>query len=155
MDDCIFCKIARGEIPCYKVYEDDDVLAFLDLSQTTKGHTLVIPKNHYDNFLFVPKDIVSKVFGAAQKIAQAQVASLGAEGINILNNTNWTKNVKAGLTQNNIFHLRVLSKHFFGNLSSDLSESPPISRWYIPFPNSRPITQSSELISLVFHCYYS
>ena len=49
--DCIFCKIIKGEIPCYKVYEDDDVLAFLDISQTTKGHTLVIPKKHFDNFV--------------------------------------------------------------------------------------------------------
>jgi len=106
MDDCIFCKIARGEIPCYKVYEDDDVLAFLDLSQTTKGHTLVIPKKHYDNFLFVPKDIVSKVFGAAQKIAQAQVASLGAEGINILNNTNSV----AGQTVMH-FHVHVIPRY--------------------------------------------
>ncbi|OGC46671.1 hypothetical protein A3J98_02670 [candidate division WS6 bacterium RIFOXYC1_FULL_33_10] len=47
MDDCIFCKIVRGEIPCYKIYEDEKFLAFLDISQFTKGHTLVIPKTHY------------------------------------------------------------------------------------------------------------
>ncbi len=47
MDDCIFCKIVRGEIPCFKVYEDDNYLAFLDLSNFTEGHTLVIPKKHY------------------------------------------------------------------------------------------------------------
>lgn len=45
MTDCIFCKIIAGEIPAYKIYEDDDILAFLDITQTTKGHTLVIPKN--------------------------------------------------------------------------------------------------------------
>lgn len=88
MDDCIFCKIVRGEIPCYKVYEDDDVLAFLDISQTTLGHTLVISKKHYPNLLYVPKDILSKVFGAAQRIAQAQVTSLNAKGVNLINNTN-------------------------------------------------------------------
>ena len=54
MEDCIFCKIVRGEIPCYKVYEDDEVLAFLDISQTTKGHTLVIPKEHFQNMLYCP-----------------------------------------------------------------------------------------------------
>jgi histidine triad (HIT) family protein len=86
MDECIFCKIARGEIPCYKVYEDDDVLAFLDLSQTTKGHTLVIPKKHYENILYCPKDILAKVMGAAQRIAQAAVASLDAKGVNIISN---------------------------------------------------------------------
>ena len=47
----VFCRIIDGEIPSTKVYEDDDVLAILDISQTTKGHTLVIPKKHYDNFL--------------------------------------------------------------------------------------------------------
>ena len=88
MNDCIFCKIVRGDIPCHKVYEDDDVLAFLDISQTTKGHTLVISKEHFRNLLYVPKDILAKVMGAAQKIAQAQVASLGAKGVNIINNTN-------------------------------------------------------------------
>lgn len=88
MTDCIFCKIVRGEIPCHKVYEDNDVLAFLDISQTTKGHTLVISKEHFKNLLYVPKDILAKVMGAAQKVAQAQVASLGAKGVNIINNTN-------------------------------------------------------------------
>ena len=48
---CIFCKIAAKEIPSYCLYEDDEVMAFLDISQVTKGHTLVIPKQHYDNFL--------------------------------------------------------------------------------------------------------
>ena len=51
--DCIFCKIADGIIPSHKIYEDDDVLAFLDISQVTKGHALVISKKHYDNFLTV------------------------------------------------------------------------------------------------------
>ena len=50
----VFCRIIDGEIPSTKVYEDDDVLAILDISQTTKGHTLVIPKKHYDNFLACP-----------------------------------------------------------------------------------------------------
>ena len=87
MDECIFCKIVRGDIPCFKVYEDDDVLAFLDISQTTLGHTLVISKQHFPSLLYVPKDILSKVMGAAQRIAQAQVSSLGAKGVNLINNT--------------------------------------------------------------------
>ena len=88
MDNCIFCKISKGEIPCHKVYEDDKILAFLDISQTTKGHTLVITKEHFDNFLFVPKDLLSQAISVAQKIAQASVASLSAKGVNILINTN-------------------------------------------------------------------
>lgn len=86
--DCLFCKIIEGKIPCSKVYEDDDVLAFLDISQVTKGHTLVIPKEHYDNFLTVPKDVMHKVMDVAQRIGQADIAVLGAKGINILSNVN-------------------------------------------------------------------
>ena len=106
MNDCIFCKIVRGEIPCYKVYEDNDVLAFLDISQTTKGHTLVISKEHFKNLLYVPKDVLAKVMGAAQKIAQAQVSSLGAKGVNIINNTN----EMAGQTVMH-FHIHVIPRY--------------------------------------------
>lgn len=88
MDDCIFCKIVKGDIPAHKVYEDDDVLAFLDISQVTKGHTLVIPKKHYDNFLATPQDIMHKVMDVAQRIGQAQMVKLGAKGANILTNVN-------------------------------------------------------------------
>ena len=88
MDHCIFCQIARGEIPCHKVYEDDKILAFLDISQTTRGHTLIITKEHFDNFLFVPKDLLGQAISVAQKIAQAEVTSLGAQGVNILINSN-------------------------------------------------------------------
>ena len=86
MDECIFCKIIKGEIPCVKVYEDDDVLAFLDISQTTKGHTLVVPKEHYDTFLSTPKDIMNKVMNVAQTIGQSIIRNLHAKGVNILTN---------------------------------------------------------------------
>ena len=85
-NNCIFCKIVNGEIPCAKIYEDDDVLAFLDISQTTKGHTLVIPKKHYDNFLSTPKDIMHRVMNIAQTIGQSQITNLHAKGVNILTN---------------------------------------------------------------------
>ena len=106
MDECIFCKIVRGDIPCFKVYEDDDVLAFLDISQTTLGHTLVISKQHFPSLLYVPKDILSKVMGAAQRIAQAQVSSLGAKGVNLINNTNSV----AGQTVMH-FHVHVIRRY--------------------------------------------
>lgn len=86
--NCIFCKIINKEIPSSIVYEDDDVIAFLDVSQVTKGHTLVVSKKHFDNFLTVPKDIMHKVMDVAQRIGQAQVAMLGAKGVNILTNVN-------------------------------------------------------------------
>ena len=86
--DCIFCKIADGIIPSHKIYEDDDVLAFLDISQVTPGHTLVISKKHYSNFLTTEKDVMHKVMDVAQRIGQAQMSILGAKGVNILTNVN-------------------------------------------------------------------
>lgn len=85
-NNCIFCKIVNGEIPCAKIYEDDDVLAFLDISQTTTGHTLVISKKHYDSFLSTPKEIMHKVMDVAQTIGQSQITNLHAKGVNILAN---------------------------------------------------------------------
>lgn len=82
----VFCKIANGEIPCYKLYEDYDVLAFLDISQVTKGHALVISKKHYDNFLTTPHEIMHKVMDVAQRIGQVEIKLLGAKGVNILSN---------------------------------------------------------------------
>lgn len=86
MENCIFCKIAAHIIPSSIVYEDDDVIAFLDISQTTLGHTLVIPKKHYDNFLTVPKSIMNKVMNVAQRIGQILIKNFKAKGINILSN---------------------------------------------------------------------
>ena len=82
----IFCKIVDGEIPCYKLYEDDDVLAFLDISQVTKGHALVISKKHFDNFLSTPQEVMHKVMDVAQRIGQVDIKLLGAKGVNILSN---------------------------------------------------------------------
>lgn len=110
MMDCIFCKIALGEIPCHKVYEDDDVLAFLDISQSTVGHTLVIPKKHYDNFLSTPKELMNRCMNVAQTIGQIQIRELHAKGVNIL--TNCYK--EAGQTVMH-FHIHVIPRYFEGD----------------------------------------
>lgn len=85
-NSCIFCKIANGTIPCYKVYEDNYVIAFLDVNPASRGHTLVVCKEHFDSMVTCPKDILDKMFEVAQLIAQAQVAQLGATGANIITN---------------------------------------------------------------------
>lgn len=85
---CIFCDIIAGKIPSKKVYEDDDVLAILDISQTTKGHTLVIPKKHYDNFLQMPQNEFEHLMGKVQLISNKIVNNLNAGGSNTLINTN-------------------------------------------------------------------
>lgn len=84
--DCIFCKIIAGDIPSAKVYEDEHVYAFLDISQTTKGHTLVIPKTHTKNIYDTPETIAKALFGRVPKIAKAIQKTYQADGMNILNN---------------------------------------------------------------------
>jgi len=83
---CIFCQIIDGHLPSHRIYEDNDVLAFLDIQQTTSGHTIVIPKHHYDHFLSTPKSVMNQVMNVAQRIGQAQIQSLEAKGVNLLSN---------------------------------------------------------------------
>ena len=86
MSDCIFCKIVSGEIPSSKVYEDQHILAFLDITQVTKGHTLVIPKKHFRNVLDLDQETASQLFSAIPAIASHLKDKLGASGLNIVNN---------------------------------------------------------------------
>ena len=86
MSECVFCKIVKGELPAWKVYEDEDVVAFLDINPATPGHTLVVPKQHYRNILDAPDEVVAKVFKVAKKIAEATVKGLGAKGVNVITN---------------------------------------------------------------------
>ena len=87
MTDCLFCRIIQGDIPSTKVYEDEDVYAFLDLSQVTPGHTLVIPKQHVSDIFEYDQELAAKVFSRIPKIARAIEKGLpGVKGLNILNN---------------------------------------------------------------------
>lgn len=85
-ETCIFCKIINGEIPSTKIFENEDVLAFLDLSQVTKGHTLVIPKDHQKNIFHLQPETAGKLFEAVPDIASAIQKAFNAEGLNVLNN---------------------------------------------------------------------
>jgi histidine triad (HIT) family protein len=79
----IFAKILRGELPCHKVYEDDKALAFLDIMPRAPGHTLVLPKAAARNILDCPPDDLAHVAKVAQKIAQAAMKTLGADGVTV------------------------------------------------------------------------
>lgn len=85
--DCIFCKIVAGEIPSSRVYEDAAVYAFLDLSQVTKGHTLVIPKKHTKDIYETSDEIAGELFARVPKIAKAIKETYQPLGINMLSNT--------------------------------------------------------------------
>ena len=83
MTDCVFCKIIKGEISADKIYEDEDCLAFLDITPVNPGHTLLIPKKHYENLYEMPDELLSKMSPIVKKIAVAVKKGTGAEGINI------------------------------------------------------------------------
>ena len=85
--DCIFCKITKGEIPSYKLYENDDLIAILDISQATKGHTLIIPKKHYKNLYELKENLASNIFKVVPKLANALKKAFNPIGLNLLINT--------------------------------------------------------------------
>lgn len=86
MDNCIFCKIINKEIPATILFEDEDVLVFMDIGPIIKGHVLVIPKQHYDPVMKTPDEIVAKLHVTAKKMATVQMNVLGADGVNIMQN---------------------------------------------------------------------
>lgn len=85
-NDCIFCAIAAGEIPSFKVYEDDLVVAYLDINPFTKGHTLVIPKAHSQDLLETPDETLAAIIARVKKVAAHLKAALPCDGFNILQN---------------------------------------------------------------------
>lgn len=84
--DCIFCRIIAGQIPCYKVYENKDVLAFLDINPISDGHTIVIPKAHYERVDVCPPEILAEVAKVLGPLAKAVTAAVGAPAFNTLCN---------------------------------------------------------------------
>ncbi len=84
---CVFCKIINNEIPSKKVYEDESVLAILDLSQLTYGHTLVMPKAHYETLLDSPNEVRAQLINVTCYLANKIKTNLNAEGVNIVNNS--------------------------------------------------------------------
>ena len=85
-DDCIFCRMVAGRIPVARVYEDEIVLAFLDIGPISDGHTLVIPKQHFERLHDCPPDLLGEVASRLGRIAGAVVAAMNADGYNLLCN---------------------------------------------------------------------
>ena len=106
---CIFCKIINGEIPSYKIYEDENTYAFLDIADDAEGHTLVIPKKHYENVMEIPSEELNNVMSTVKKIANHYVDNCGYTGVNIMN----ASGVDA---QQSVFHLHF---HIFPRKEND------------------------------------
>ena len=100
MNDCLFCKIISDDIPADKVYEDDNVLAFLDIGPVNLGHTLVVPKKHYKDITEMPEEEVGVLFRAVQKIAKGVMKGADVSAFNIGVNT-------GGVAGQLIFHTHV------------------------------------------------
>lgn len=96
-DDCIFCKLANGVFPSATIYEDDDFRVILDLGPATKGHALILPKEHFDNLYELDDEVAQKIIPLAKKMATKMTDRLGCDGFNILQNNGET----AGQT---VFH---------------------------------------------------
>lgn len=103
---CIFCSIAKKEIPSHTIYEDDQVLAFLDINPTAVGHTLVIPKEHCDSFLDCPPALRDHVFEVAQQLAKKLETALQCDGIHLLSNMHET----AGQSVHH-FHVHLIPRY--------------------------------------------
>lgn len=106
MEECIFCKIIKGEIPSQKTYEDDDVLAFLDVNPVEKGHTLIITKEHYSTILDIPEELLKKVSSVTQRLTKAISEVFDVDQFNILQNNG----VKAGQTVSH-YHVHIIPRY--------------------------------------------
>ena len=85
-EDCIFCRIANGEIPSATIYEDADFRVILDLGPASKGHALILPKEHFDNIYELDEDTAAKAFVLAKNMAGKMTEALGCDGFNIVQN---------------------------------------------------------------------
>ena len=105
-DDCIFCKLANGEIPTATLYEDNDFRVILDLGPASKGHALILPKEHYDNLYELDDETASKVLVLAKKMITRMTKVLGCDGYNLVQNNGEA----AGQTVHH-FHLHLIPRY--------------------------------------------
>lgn len=102
--DCIFCKIVKGEIPSYKVYEDEKVMVFLDVNPYNPGHTLIIPKEHTLDINTIPSDTLMYIMDKAKDISKLLTDKLNCDGFTLIQNNGFVQEVKH-------FHLHIIPKY--------------------------------------------
>ncbi|MBE5903571.1 MULTISPECIES: HIT family protein [unclassified Pseudobutyrivibrio] len=105
-EKCIFCKLANGDIPTNSIYEDNDFKVILDADPATKGHALILPKNHFANLLEADDDVLVKALPLAKKIAKNMMDKLGCAGVNIVQNNGEA----AGQTVHHL-HIHVIPRY--------------------------------------------
>ena len=92
--ECLFCKIINGEVPTYKLYEDDLVIVIMDAYPNVDGHTLIIPKKHYDTFMYLPNDLVNHINVIAKKYTKHIMERLDAKELTVLVNYGNSQKIK-------------------------------------------------------------
>lgn len=130
--ECLFCKIASGEIPSKKIFEDEEVYVFLDIFPANLGHSLIIPKSHHKDIFDTPADLYSKVAATAKEIAHLLQSKLGAEGVTILQ-----ANKEAGWQT--VFHLHM---HVIPRYTGDKLHKP----WDIASASEESLTEIQALL---------
>lgn len=128
---CIFCKIAEGQIPSYKIYEDELCLAFLDLSQSNIGHTLIVPKQHFDNIITLDNELAGHLFSVTSKITKAISKALNINNFNILNNCGEI----AGQSVHH-FHIHIIPRKLNDNIKINLSSNELSEEQFIDLKDS-------------------
>ncbi|MCI8515265.1 MAG: HIT family protein [Hungatella sp.] len=131
-DDCIFCKIANGSIPAATLYEDDDFRVILDAGPASRGHALILPKQHYQDLCQLDEAVGAKVLGLAAKIGRAMKSGLGCAGFNLVQNNGEA----AGQTVKH-FHMHIIPRYEGG---------PEMVAWK---PGSADAEESAEIVGEV------
>ena len=131
-DDCIFCKLANGIIPTNSIYEDDEFKVILDAGPAAKGHSLILPKEHYANIYELPDEIAGRAFILAKKIAARNTEILKADGFNIVQNNGET----AGQT---VFHFHL---HLIPRFKDDGQKIG----WKPGKPDDKELKETAELL---------
>src|SRR3989344_3579146 len=138
MEDCIFCKIVKGEIPSFRIYEDSDVLSFLDIKPFSKGHVLVIPKQHFENVFDINEDALQKVSVVAKKLSGKIKDVLKADGIRL----SQSNGVAAGQEVMH-FHLHVIPRY-----ENDGLPNNPTLTMHLPQADMKELGELAEKIKL-------
>ena len=118
--DCIFCKIVKGEIPSYTVYENEFVKAFLDISPISNGHTLIIPKKHFENLYDIDIETLKQIEEACKTVAKILKEKLGCDGITRIQNNEYGQDVKH-------YHMHLIPRYNDDNLKIEVSKDQILS----------------------------
>ncbi len=116
MNDCIFCKIIKGEIPSNTIYEDDTIKVMMDINPKTNGHLLVLPKEHYENLLDIDDNVLSKIITYTREAYPMLNEKLGSQGLTLVNNNGEGQDVKH-------FHLHLIPRYIGEKIDMESSNN--------------------------------